>query len=145
MYISRLYSPRPVFYGNVEKSRKMLTSEEKMQKLTKATVDSIRERCDKEMPKKGHFRDIVGIYTIPDTQNDAVMKVKHNITAQEDKRIFEIGATRSAGDRMISMNLFEGTSPEVKEYLKGINTDELVKKLKILSDKVDFYYSDNIY
>ena len=122
--------------------RKPMDDNEKMILLTKEAFSTLQKRIEYEVPENGHFRTVVHIFDIPNTQNEAVITVKHNKTASKDKRVLTIGTKRCGSDKETSNIIKEGSKEEIQKIITELKLEDVVENLNRLSEKTDKIYSE---
>ena len=113
------------------------TDEEKMEILTKASIDEMKKRVEYEVPEYGHFRAIEQIFDIPGSVNEAYFTVQHNSTAPKDKRSLYIGVRKPRTNKNAANLMADGSKKEIMQGLDKLDAKSVAENLKRISAKVD--------
>ena len=130
-------------FNQVQKGKpKVYSDKEKTDILVSKSRQILAQKTEKEVPENGQFRKIFVAFDVPNTQNEAVLSIEHDLKNPKIQRRLFIGVHHQNRDRLFSNMLLRGTKQEIIDYLNSEDNQELVKTLTAhLSDKVDEYYS----
>ena len=97
---------------------------------------------EREVPENGKFKPLSIAFDIPQTRNEASLKIDYDASNPKDGRILKLGVRRNGTSRLVSNHILYGTKKEIMDYLKKPDIDELEKYVQELSQSVDEYYDD---
>lgn len=105
--------------------------------LTQNAISEMKKRGELEMPEYGHFRAIMHLFDIPNSKNEAVFTIQHNLTAPKDQRSLTIGA-RGLGHNQETYNVIKtGTKKEILKALDDLDLNSAIATIEKLSKNLD--------
>lgn len=119
-----------VNFSGVKKEEKVLSNEEKFEKLYDTCKGILISNLEKD-----NFEPIP--FEISGTPYIAVFKVQNS----KDEKRFTLGVRHKDRDRLVSYNMFKGSKQDMIEYLKNNDTEikEAIQELK--KDQEEYYSS----
>ncbi|MBQ4077830.1 hypothetical protein IJD15_01445 [bacterium] len=120
----------------------MLTYEQKMNILVPKTKEVLAETAEKQVPENGLFRKVFVSFSVPDTDNKALLGIEYDEAEPKTQRRLFVGVHHNNSDRLTQNYLLKGTKAEILEYLKdNSNQQSIIDSVNNLSKKTDEYYS----
>lgn len=121
---------------------KVLTYEQKMNILVPKTKEVLADTVQKQVPENGLFRKVFVTFSVPDTNNKAVLGLEYDENEPKTQRRLFVGVHHENRDAMVKNYILKGTKSEILEYLKdGSNQQKLIDTVNTLSAKTDEYYA----
>lgn len=120
----------------------MLSYEQKMNILVPKTKEVLAETAEKQVPENGLFRKVFVSFSVPDTDNKALLGIEYDEAEPKTQRRLFVGVHHNNSDRLTQNYLLKGTKAEIIEYLKdGSNQQSIIESVTNLSKKTDEYYA----
>lgn len=121
---------------------KVLTYEQKMNILVPKTKEVLAESAQMQVPENGLFRKVFVTFSVPDTNNKAVLGIEYDENEPKTQRRLFVGVHHENRDAMVKNYILKGTKSEILEYLKdNSNQQNLIDTVNMLSTKADEYYA----
>jgi len=113
-----------------------------LSEIVSKSREKLTEVVERMVPENGKFFQVGVTFDIPDTFNEAIVKVIHDAEKPKNLRRLVVEMHHQNSDKMFSVFTKKGTKAEIMEYLKQQNTEsDILKHLTELSKTMEEHYS----